>query len=543
MDVRYITVLSDMLHTIPVVDGQLIAVEDIDMYLYDMGGKRRTTSGQLHVDSLPEIGQPKMVYVLTTDTPNESGMYVWIDDKFVRIADANTNVTTKPDKTTTKVYITGTPVGDKSTEGHLNVCKDIYFNAKTGEVTAKKFLGGSAATSDKATSDSRGQQIDTTYIKDIQVNDREITFTKGDDTPQKFTVGNIATASVPGVVKSGTDISVDADGNVSVVDNSHKHKVANISDLKASATELNYVKGVTSSVQSQLDSKVPQTTKVNGYALSGDVTLDYEDVGADAEGTAQIKVSAHNTSSTSHQDIRELIADLNKRLNAFLDSGDVDLDQLSEIIAYIDSNKELIDDVTTNKVNVNDIINNMESTSTNKPLAANIGRELKALIDALTTVVSKKAESSTVTAHTGNTTVHITPAERTNWNDANSKKHTHTNKSILDATTASYTEEMQTKLSGIATGAEVNQNAFSIVKVGSTSVAADSKTDTLTLAGSNVTITPDATNDKITFGITKANVTNALGYTPTTVNIRSGLDAPDDSVGVDGDIYIQILND
>lgn len=57
----------------------------------------------------------------------------------------------------------------------------------------------------------------------------------------------------------------------------------------------------------------------------------------------------------------------------------------------------------------------------------------------------------------------------------------------------------KTKLDGIATGAEVNQNAFSNVKVGDVTVAADAKTDTLTLvAGSNVTITPDATNDKIT---------------------------------------------
>ena len=45
----------------------------------------------------------------------------------------------------------------------------------------------------------------------------------------------------------------------------------------------------------------------------------------------------------------------------------------------------------------------------------------------------------------------------------------------------------------------VNQNAFSNVTVGSTTIAADTATDTLTLAaGSNVTITPDATNDKIT---------------------------------------------
>lgn len=72
----------------------------------------------------------------------------------------------------------------------------------------------------------------------------------------------------------------------------------------------------------------------------------------------------------------------------------------------------------------------------------------------------------------------------------------------------------KTKLNGIATGAQVNQNAFSTIAVGSASVTADSTTDTLTLAGSNVTLTPDTSNDKITIGITKTNVTDALGYTP-----------------------------
>lgn len=57
----------------------------------------------------------------------------------------------------------------------------------------------------------------------------------------------------------------------------------------------------------------------------------------------------------------------------------------------------------------------------------------------------------------------------------------------------------KSKLNGIASGAEVNQNAFSNVVVGSTTIAADSKTDTLTLtAGSNITLTPNATNDSIT---------------------------------------------
>ena len=57
----------------------------------------------------------------------------------------------------------------------------------------------------------------------------------------------------------------------------------------------------------------------------------------------------------------------------------------------------------------------------------------------------------------------------------------------------------KTKLDNIAVGAEVNQNTFSKVVVGKTIIEADNKADSLTLvAGSNVTITPDVANDKIT---------------------------------------------
>lgn len=70
------------------------------------------------------------------------------------------------------------------------------------------------------------------------------------------------------------------------------------------------------------------------------------------------------------------------------------------------------------------------------------------------------------------------------------------------------------KLDGIASGAEVNQNAFSNVKVGSTTIAADAKTDTLELvAGSNVTLTPDATNDKVTIAATDTTYSDATTST------------------------------
>ena len=95
------------------------------------------------------------------------------------------------------------------------------------------------------------------------------------------------------------------------------------------------------------------------------------------------KISTHNTSSTAHNDIRDLISGLTTRLNTLADSDDTTLDQLSEIVTYIKSNKSLIDSITTNKVNVSDIINNLTTNVTNKPLSAAQGVAIKTLIDDL----------------------------------------------------------------------------------------------------------------------------------------------------------------
>lgn len=82
--------------------------------------------------------------------------------------------------------------------------------------------------------------------------------------------------------------------------------------------------------------------------------------------------------------------------------------------------------------------------------------------------------------------------------------------------TNDYTTAEKNKLSGIASGAEVNQNAFSNIAVGSTTIQADSKTDTLTLtAGNNITLTPNATSDSITIAATTITVDDSLSSTST----------------------------
>ena len=119
------------------------------------------------------------------------------------------------------------------------------------------------------------------------------------------------------------------------------------------------------------------------YALKSEIPKKPSDVGADASGTAASKVSEHNTSEASHNDIRLLIEGLTNRLNALANSDDTTLDQMAEVVAYIKNNKSLIDGITTNKVNVSDIIDNLTTSASNKPLSAKQGVALKALIDAI----------------------------------------------------------------------------------------------------------------------------------------------------------------
>lgn len=107
------------------------------------------------------------------------------------------------------------------------------------------------------------------------------------------------------------------------------------------------------------------------------------EVGADPSGTAEAKVSAHNTSADAHNDIRLLVQRLVDRLNALADSDDTTLDQMREIVAYIKNNKSLIDAVTTGKVSTTDIIDNLTTNVSNKPLSEAQGVALKALIDGI----------------------------------------------------------------------------------------------------------------------------------------------------------------
>ncbi len=119
-----------------------------------------------------------------------------------------------------------------------------------------------------------------------------------------------------------------------------------------------------------------------GYLTEHQSLAEYPKRAETEKHTADV-VSAHNTNTETHKDIRLLIKELTDRINAIADSDDTTLDQLSEIVAYIKSNKSLIDAITTEKISYSDIINNLETNVSNKPLSASMGVVLKAAIDAI----------------------------------------------------------------------------------------------------------------------------------------------------------------
>lgn len=130
------------------------------------------------------------------------------------------------------------------------------------------------------------------------------------------------------------------------------------------------------------DSAGTAKTKADEALASAKTYADTKISNMVGSSSVSTQISTHNTSTSAHNDIRTLITDLTGRLNALADSDDTTLDQLSEIVSYIKSNRTLIEEVTTNKVNVSDIVNNLTTNVTNKPLSAAQGVTIKSLIDA-----------------------------------------------------------------------------------------------------------------------------------------------------------------
>lgn len=102
--------------------------------------------------------------------------------------------------------ITGTYATKAELANYLSLAGGTVTGALSvgGGITAS--LNGNASSATKATQDSAGQQINTTYIKNVSVNGRTITFTRGNGTTFTITTQDtVTTNSSNWSVSNGTN--------------------------------------------------------------------------------------------------------------------------------------------------------------------------------------------------------------------------------------------------------------------------------------------------------------------------------------------------
>lgn len=102
--------------------------------------------------------------------------------------------------------ITGTYATKAELANYLSLAGGTVTGALSvgGGITAS--LNGNASSATKATQDSAGQQINTTYIKNVSVNGQTITFTRGDGTTFTITTQDtVTTNSSNWSVSNGTN--------------------------------------------------------------------------------------------------------------------------------------------------------------------------------------------------------------------------------------------------------------------------------------------------------------------------------------------------
>ena len=393
-------------------------------------------------------------------------------------------------------------------------------------------------------------------------------------TYQRFKIGDGKTAvsSLPFLhtVRTGGDVTVDSSGNITVNDDSHAHvisnvdglqtkinsidaeiaakanishthTVANISDLTATATELNYMDGVTSNVQTQLDKKINDFTLEIYNGTGGNpkpvrfASFNYSACSSEEGIAAKISLVSGHGNGSSYAFLQDAIirvthlggvqVDNFKYYGAETGNYDGAERQYGDIFWLTDTTNKIVDfyclmgqyarmyqtpwkrltysskgtvtqhtSCTVYSSGTKTWANNSDialMSDLNSALSGKANASHTHAIDNVTNLQSTldaKATQTSLDAHASNTTLHTNATERTNWNTA----YTHS------------------QAAHAPSNAEKNQNAFSNVAVsGQTTVSADSATDTLTLvAGSNVTITTDATNDKITIAATDTKYTH-----------------------------------
>jgi len=409
------------------------------------------------------------------------------------ITTQDTNTDTKVTNTlatTTKAYVTGTTSATTST-GTQVFDTGVYLDTTAGKLTATTFKGALEGNASSATS---AKGISTSDVLNITAGST-IYETRGATTSHIFKKGEAENArfDTSGNLVPGTD-----------------------STYNIGSTEKAWKNVYADTFTGALSGNASSATKATQDGSGNTITSTYETKSAATSKLAEAKTYADTAASTAAAAVK----------NDLLNGAGEAYDTLKELGDLIGDNADAIDALETvaagkaDKSHTHAIsdVSDLQSAldgkaaashgthvsfdSTNKPKmdgTAAFGTSTKvARADHVHPTDTSRASKTEFDTHVADTTKHITSTERTNWG-------------------AAYTHS---QTAHAPSNAQANQNAFSNIKVGETTIAADTTTDTLELVGSNVTITPDATNDKITIAVASGS-TSAKGVVQLTNSTSS----------------------
>lgn len=179
-------------------------------------------------------------------------------------------------KTSTEVYATITAAG---TALHSQAYSKIVAAVDGGKVS----YANTSDSSTKATQDSTGQQINTTYIKGLSVNGKTITYTRGDNT-----TGTITTQDTDSHYTTGLKVCASATGTANAAATNGNVRI-NVLD-NTTVRDSHIIKGtgatsVTSDASGVITISSTNTTYSTATASTAGLTKLYTSTGTSTDGT------------------------------------------------------------------------------------------------------------------------------------------------------------------------------------------------------------------------------------------------------------------
>lgn len=166
MDVKFYATTSAKLPTLPIVNGQLIYLEDKEAAYYDMGNSRNPISGVRLVSTLPATGQKDILYAVIDSNGNATAS-IWDPTTSTfkplsgQIATTSSIGLVKPDGTTITITNDGT-ISCHAEVTSLPASSITYDNTASGTTatTAQGALDELAATLSQVSTIANGAASD-----------------------------------------------------------------------------------------------------------------------------------------------------------------------------------------------------------------------------------------------------------------------------------------------------------------------------------------------------------------------------------------------